>query len=161
VFTNCRTYLRWIAVTLILCVPVEPTVLAQSSGPASKVLTVEEAVDFALKNYPAVRASLEGVNAAQAGLVWPARIISLGQTCCGRRIVGPMEILWLVSRAQATLFVPTSAVARTTEAVFVVRIRDGKVEWVNVQTGESDGELRAGTRVTARESAPNAQGSSK
>jgi len=92
------------------------------------------------------------------------------------------EILWLVSRAQATLFVPTSAVARTTEAVFVVRIRDGKVEWVNVQTGESDGEwtevfgdlhagdrvavrgtdeLRAGTRVTARETAPNAQGSSQ
>ena len=92
------------------------------------------------------------------------------------------EILWPVSRAQATLFVPTSAVARTTEAVFVVRIRDGKVEWVNVQTGESDGELtevfgdlhagdrvavrgtdelRAGTRVTASETAPNAQGSSK
>jgi membrane fusion protein (multidrug efflux system) len=92
------------------------------------------------------------------------------------------EVLWAVSRAQPTLFVPTSAVARTTEAIFVVRIRDGNVEWVNVQTGESDGkltevfgdlhageavatrgtdELRSGMRVTAKETAPSAQGSSK
>jgi membrane fusion protein (multidrug efflux system) len=92
------------------------------------------------------------------------------------------EVLWAVSRAQPTLFVPTSAVARTTEAVFVVRIRDGNVEWVNVQTGESDGkltevfgdlhagdavatrgtdELRSGTRVSAKEAAPSTQGSSK
>jgi membrane fusion protein, multidrug efflux system len=92
------------------------------------------------------------------------------------------EVLWPVSRAQPSLFVPTSAVARTTEAVFVVRIRDGNVEWVNVQTGESDGklievfgdlqegdavatrgtdELRTGIHVTVKETAPNAQGSSK
>jgi len=92
------------------------------------------------------------------------------------------EILWPVSRAQTTLFVPISAVARTTEAVFVVRIRDGNVEWVNVQTGEPDGkltevfgdvhagdavatratdELRPGTRVTAKDTVPTAQGSSK
>jgi RND family efflux transporter MFP subunit len=92
------------------------------------------------------------------------------------------EVLWPVRRAQPTLFVPTSAVARTTEAIFVVRIRDGNVEWVNVQTGEPDGkltevfgdlhagdtvavrgtdELRVGTRVTAKETAPNAQVSSK
>ena len=32
------------------------------------MLTLEEAVDFALKNYPAVRASLERVTAAQAGV---------------------------------------------------------------------------------------------
>src|SRR5229473_3047244 len=46
------------------------------------------------------------------------------------------EVVWPVSRAQPTLFVPTSAVARTTEATFVVRIRDGNTEWVNVQAGE-------------------------
>jgi len=44
-------------------------VLAQSSTDSkSKLLTLEEAVDFALKNYPAVRASLERVTAAQAGI---------------------------------------------------------------------------------------------
>jgi membrane fusion protein, multidrug efflux system len=92
------------------------------------------------------------------------------------------EVLWPVSRPQSTLLVPTSAVARTTAAIFVVRIREGTAEWVNVQTGESDGklievfgdlhagdavamrgtdELRSGARVTAKETALNAQGSSK
>lgn len=65
--TNYRMYLRCIAVTLVLYVLVEPTILAQSGG-ASKVLTLEEAVDFALEHYPAVRASLERVTAAQAGI---------------------------------------------------------------------------------------------
>ena len=81
------------------------------------------------------------------------------------------EVLWPVRRAEATLFVPVSAVARTTEATFVIRIRDGNVEWVNVQTGEIDGksievfgglhegdevavrgtdELRVGTHVVAK-----------
>jgi len=81
------------------------------------------------------------------------------------------EVLWLVRRSEPTLFVPASAVARTTEATFVVRIRDGNTEWVNVQTGEQDGksvevfgglhegeevavrgtdELRAGNRVTTK-----------
>jgi membrane fusion protein, multidrug efflux system len=81
------------------------------------------------------------------------------------------EVLWPVRRAEATLFVPVSAVARTTEATFVIRIRDGNTEWVNVQTGEIDGksievfgglhegdevavrgtdELRVGTDVVAK-----------
>lgn len=49
------------------------------------------------------------------------------------------EVLWPVRRTEPTLFVPISAVARTTEATFVIRIRDGSTEWVNVQTGEQDG----------------------
>jgi membrane fusion protein, multidrug efflux system len=51
------------------------------------------------------------------------------------------EVLWPVRRSEPTLFVPASAVARTTEATFVVRIRDGASEWVNVRTGEVDGKL--------------------
>jgi membrane fusion protein, multidrug efflux system len=51
------------------------------------------------------------------------------------------EVLWPVHRSRATLFVPVSAVARTTEATFVVRIRNGNAEWVIVQTGELDGKL--------------------
>ncbi len=66
--TNSRPYLRWIAFTLVLWVNLVPTTRAQSGGETKKVLTLEEAVDFALKNYPAVRASLERVNAAQAGI---------------------------------------------------------------------------------------------
>ncbi|PYU41478.1 MAG: hypothetical protein DMG53_21355 [Acidobacteria bacterium] len=92
------------------------------------------------------------------------------------------EVLWPLSRSQSTLFVPTSAVVRTTEAVFVVRIRGGSAEWVNVQTGEVDGkltevfgdlregddvavrgtdELRAGTHVASRQSSPDLKGSEK
>jgi RND family efflux transporter MFP subunit len=61
----------------------------------------------------------------------------------GGRLASGMfpEVLWPVQRSEPTLFVPTSAVARTTEAVFVVRIRDGNAEWVNVHTGEMDGKL--------------------
>ncbi|MBS1841521.1 MAG: efflux RND transporter periplasmic adaptor subunit [Acidobacteria bacterium] len=88
------------------------------------------------------------------------------------------EVLWPVRRREPTLFVPISAVARTTEATFVIRVRDGSTEWVNVQTGEQDGksievfgnlhegdevaargtdELRSGTRVNAQFAAPEQQ----
>jgi len=88
VLTNCRTYLRWIAVTLVLCVLIPPTIRAQSGG-ARKVLTLEQAVDFSLKNYPAVRGSLERVGAAQAG-------IGLAQTSYLPRAV------WQINRATDT-----------------------------------------------------------
>jgi len=68
VSTKCRIYVRWMAVLVMLCMPLARTAQAQSSGAASKVLTLEEAIDFALKHYPSVRASLERVNAAQAGV---------------------------------------------------------------------------------------------
>jgi len=92
------------------------------------------------------------------------------------------EVLWPVRRSEATLFVPISSVARTTEATFVVRIHDGATEWVNVQTGEVDGklievfgdlhpgdevasrgtdELRQGVRVTAKTGPVDSQGSQK
>jgi outer membrane protein len=41
---------------------------AQADHSASKTFSLEEAVNYALKNYPSVRASLEQVNAAQAGI---------------------------------------------------------------------------------------------
>src|SRR6516165_3430354 len=92
------------------------------------------------------------------------------------------EVWWPVRRSAPTLFVPTSAVAHTTEATFVVRIQNGNAEWVNVRTGEVDGklvevfgdvregdevalrgtdELRPGTRVTAHVAAAEQPPSSK
>lgn len=92
------------------------------------------------------------------------------------------EILWPVHRTEATLFVPLSAVARTTEATFVIRIRDGNTEWINVQTGEVDGksievfgplqqgdvvavrgtdELRPGNRVTVKETSTDSKAAGK
>jgi RND family efflux transporter MFP subunit len=51
------------------------------------------------------------------------------------------EVQWPVSRAQASLFVPTSAVVRTSERQFVVRVRNGVAEWVDVRRGEVNGSL--------------------
>ena len=42
--------------------------LAQSNGGKTKAFTLEEAVNFALQNYPAVRASIEQLSAARAGV---------------------------------------------------------------------------------------------
>ena len=101
-----------------------------------------------------------------------------------RRLAAGMfpEVLWPVHRSEPTHFVPTSAVARTTEATFLVRIRDGNAEWVNVQTGELDGkmievfgdlrdgdqvavrgtdELRSGTHVVAKQNSSDSKSQGK
>jgi len=83
------------------------------------------------------------------------------------------EVVWPARRLQPSLFVPPSAVAVTTERTFVVRIHNGAVEWVDVKRGVTMGdlvevfgdiaendvvatrgtdELRAGTKVNAKES---------
>jgi membrane fusion protein (multidrug efflux system) len=89
------------------------------------------------------------------------------------------EVLCPVRRTEPTLFVPVTAVARTTEATFVIRIREGNTEWVTIQTGELEGksievfgglregdevairgtdELRAGTHVVTKQVAEPATG---
>ena len=65
---NLGKYLRtcptiWLAVILLPCLAT-----AQTSNSPSKVLTLEDALDYALQHYPAVRASLEQVSAARAGI---------------------------------------------------------------------------------------------
>lgn len=77
------------------------------------------------------------------------------------------SVSWPVSRPQPSLFVPQSSVARTMESNFVVRIRKGRTEWVNVNTGVSQGsmtevfgELHSGDQVALRgseELQPNTQ----
>ncbi|MGD9905380.1 MAG: efflux RND transporter periplasmic adaptor subunit, partial [Vicinamibacterales bacterium] len=67
------------------------------------------------------------------------------------------QVRWPVRRPAPSLFVPSGSVASTTDRTFVIRIRDGKAEWVTVRTGMSDGplvevfgELAAGDEVAAR-----------
>jgi RND family efflux transporter MFP subunit len=67
------------------------------------------------------------------------------------------EVRWPISRAQPSLFVPATAVVRTSERQFVVRVRDGVAEWVDVRRGvisdgaiEVFGDLRAGDLVVRR-----------
>jgi RND family efflux transporter MFP subunit len=51
------------------------------------------------------------------------------------------EVQWPVSRSQASLFVPRTAIVRTSERQFVVRVRDGVAEWVDVRRGELSGDV--------------------
>jgi membrane fusion protein (multidrug efflux system) len=85
------------------------------------------------------------------------------------------EVMWPTHRPKPSLFVPASAIATTTERSFVIRIRNGVTEWVNVKRGVSMGdlveifgeleendlvavrgtdELRAGTLVATRQAQP-------
>lgn len=81
------------------------------------------------------------------------------------------SVIWPMTRSQPSLFVPSSAVAVTTERMFVIRVRDNITEWVDVGRGTTMGslvevfgnlepndqiaalgtdQLRAGTYVTAK-----------
>ena len=67
------------------------------------------------------------------------------------------QVRWPVRRPQPSLFVPSTSVASTTDRTFVVRVRGGQTEWVDVRTGltsgpmvEVFGDLRAGDEVASR-----------
>jgi RND family efflux transporter MFP subunit len=67
------------------------------------------------------------------------------------------EAQWPVSRTYATLFVPASAVGSDLERTFVIRVRNGKTEWVDVKTGvrvensiEIFGDLKEGDQIASR-----------
>ncbi len=67
------------------------------------------------------------------------------------------QVRWPVRRSGPSLFVPSASVATTTDRTFVIRIRNGKTEWVDVKTGltsgplvEVFGDLRAGDEIAGR-----------
>src|SRR5215471_18989497 len=96
--------------SLLLLLGMGTTGSAQSDQPKTRVFTLEEAVAFALKNYPVVRASLERVRAAEAGVA-VARTSYLPRT----------DILWQMNRATDNnitgLVMPNSVIAPITGPV--------------------------------------------
>ena len=50
------------------------------------------------------------------------------------------EVSWPIVREQAALLVPTTAVVTTTERTFVIRVVNGKAQWVTVKKGAVAGE---------------------
>lgn len=67
------------------------------------------------------------------------------------------EIAWPVRRGNESLFVPSSAIKSTTERMFVIRVREGKAEWVDVRRGmtadnlvEVFGGVQAGDQLVLR-----------
>lgn len=84
------------------------------------------------------------------------------------------QVRWPVRRKRPSVLVPASSIASTTGRTFVVRVRNGKTEWVDVKTGLTTGplvevfgdvqpgddiavrgtdELRAGTEVRTKSAA--------
>jgi len=67
------------------------------------------------------------------------------------------EVMWPVRRPGASLLVPSSAIGTNLERTFVVRVRNGKTEWVDVKPGVSTGtnseifgDLQPGDQVVVR-----------
>ena len=108
-FAHHRGYWKT-SLSVALLLAMGTTMSAQSEPQKTKVFTLEEAVEFALKNYPAVRASLERVRAAQAG-VGVARTSYLPRT----------DLLWQSNRATDNnitgLTIPNSVIAPITGPV--------------------------------------------
>jgi RND family efflux transporter MFP subunit len=51
------------------------------------------------------------------------------------------QVKWPVRRPAPSLFVPSASVGSTTDRTFVIRIRNGRTEWVDVRTGLASGPL--------------------
>jgi membrane fusion protein (multidrug efflux system) len=67
------------------------------------------------------------------------------------------QVRWPVRRTGLSLLVPSGSVASTTDRTFVVRIRNGQTEWIDVKTGlgsgpltEVFGDLLPGDEIAAR-----------
>lgn len=66
------------------------------------------------------------------------------------------QVRWPIRRTAPSLLVPSGSVASTTGRTFVIRVRGGRTEWVDVKTGLSSGplievfgDLTAGDEVAA------------
>jgi membrane fusion protein (multidrug efflux system) len=67
------------------------------------------------------------------------------------------QVRWPVRRTSPSLLVPSGSVANTTGRTFVIRVRGGRTEWVEVKTGlasgalvEVFGDLKAGDEIAVR-----------
>ncbi len=49
------------------------------------------------------------------------------------------NVSWPLERGYPTMFVPTTAVTSDQQHAFVIRVKNGKAEWVTVQTGQTVG----------------------
>ncbi len=83
-----RHLLHGAVTAFLVFIILSPPLTAQAEKPASRAFTLEGAVSLALKNYPAVRAALEQVSAARAG-------VSLARTSYLPRA----DMLWQSNRA--------------------------------------------------------------
>src|SRR5262249_36002743 len=60
-----------------------------------------------------------------------------------RRLAAGMypTVKWPVRNGQPVLLVPLTSIVTNSERVFVIRVKDGTAEWVNVKRGPAQGDL--------------------
>jgi RND family efflux transporter MFP subunit len=118
------------------------------------------AIPFSVAAYPGQSFSGTVARIAQAVDVATRTMAVELDVANGRGQLAPgtfATVKWPVRRAGPSLFVPSASVAATTDRTFVIRVRGGKTEWVDVRTGltsgplvEVFGELQAGDEVAGR-----------
>jgi membrane fusion protein (multidrug efflux system) len=123
-------------------------------------MTLGSAVPFTVAAYPGQSFSGKVARIAQAVDVSTRTMAVELDVANGDGRLAPgtfCQVRWPVRRSGRSLFVPSTSVAATTDRTFVIRVRDGKTEWVDVKVGltsgalvEVFGDLRAGDQIAAR-----------
>jgi RND family efflux transporter MFP subunit len=143
-------------------------------------LNIGTEVPFSVAAYPGASFSGRVARIAQAVDVTTRTMAVELDVANGDNRLSPgtfCQVRWPVRRPGPSLFVPSTSVAATTDRTFVIRIRGGKTEWVDVRTGLTSGplvevfgdlqpgdqiagrgtdELRPGTEVRPRQTKPAA-----
>ena len=102
-------------------------------------------VSFTVPAYPGqtFKAPIQRISreVAQTSRTMPVELDVLNRD--GRLAPGSFaSVSWPLERSYPTLFVPASAVTSDQQHTFVIRVEDGKAEWVTVQTGQTvNGEI--------------------
>jgi membrane fusion protein (multidrug efflux system) len=117
-------------------------------------------VEFTVPAQPST--VFHGRVARLAGTVDPktrTMAVELDVTNAGGQLAGGMypEVRWPARSPAQSLVVPKTSVVVTTERVFVIRVRSGRAEWVDVKRGVADkdavevlGDLKAGDEIVVR-----------
>lgn len=105
---------------------------------------VGQPIEFTVTTFPGDTFTAKLARQARAlDLKTRTMAIELDVDNAGGRLAPGMfaEVRWPARRPTASLFVPRTAVATTTERTFVIRVRDGVAEWVDVKRGAAMNEL--------------------
>jgi membrane fusion protein (multidrug efflux system) len=114
-------------------------------------------VSFTVPAYPgqSFKAPIERISSeiSQTSRTMPVELDVLNRN--GKLAPGSFAtVSWPLERSYPTLFVPASAVTSDQQHTFVIRVKDGRAEWVTVQTGQTVngeievfGDLKAGDQV--------------
>jgi membrane fusion protein, multidrug efflux system len=103
-------------------------------------MKVGQPVSFTVPAYPAqtFKAPIERISheVDENSRTMPVELDALNKD--GKLSPGSFAtVSWPLKRSYPTLFVPTSAVTTDQQHTFVIRVRNGKAEWVTVQTGQT------------------------